>query len=151
MSAYPPIEAVLPHRPPMILLDRIEGRGDETITCSVRIHDESPFVLDGSVPAIVATEYMAQCVAAYAGLMELERGDPIVVGYLVGVRRAELKIARFEVGNVLTVKVRQVWGDLSLGQFDCSVELSGLRVASALLNVFQGDPDSHKTAIQGQE
>ena len=48
-------------------------------------------------------------------------------------------------GDELTVRAHRVWGDDILGQFDCTVESRGERVASALLSVFQGDPDTANT------
>ncbi len=60
MSAYPPLEAILPHRPPMILLDRVEEAGDGYLVCSVTLREDSPFVDDGAVSPVVATEYRSR-------------------------------------------------------------------------------------------
>ncbi len=142
MTKYPPLEDLLPHRPPMILLDRVEDDGEESITCGVTLRDESPFVENGFVPAVVATEYMAQCVATYAGLKASRRGGEIRVGYVIGARLIDLAVDAFRVGEDLVVKARRDWGDDILGRFDCSVDSGGRRVASAILTVYQGDIDS---------
>lgn len=142
MTEYPPIEALLRHRAPMIMLDRVEDAGEGTISCSVKLHQGSPFVESGSVFGLVAAEYMAQCVAAYAGLQATRRGDPILIGYLIGVRRMVLGVDAFVVPEDLIVRAKHVWGDDSLGQFDCSVESRGRRVATALLSVCQVDSDT---------
>lgn len=142
MTEYPKLEALLPHRAPMILLDHVQDEADGSLTCKVTLRPESPFVENGSVPAVVATEYMAQCVAAYAGLRAVRRGEPVQTGYLIGARTMEFAIDAFSVGEELIVKVRHVWGDDILGNFQCTVDSSGRRVASAVLTVFQGDPDA---------
>ena len=142
MKSYPPIEELLPHRAPMILLDRVEDDEEDFITCGITLRDDSSFVENGSVPAVVATEYMAQCVATYAGLKAVRGGGEVRVGYIIGARLVELEIEAFEVGEELSVKARRVWGDDLLGRFDCTVENSGTRVASAILTVYQGDIDS---------
>lgn len=145
MTGYPSIEDLLPHRSPMILLHGVEDVGEETIVCSVKLHDGSPFVENGSVAALVAVEYMAQCVAAHAGFEAFRRGEPVRIGYLIGVRRMDLTVDEFVVPEELIVRAKRIWGGESLGQFECSVDARGRRAASALLNVFQGDIDALRT------
>ena len=142
MTGYPGLESLLPHRPPMILLDRVLDDGDGTITCEVRLRPDSPFVENGSVAAVVATEYMAQCVAAYAGLQAFRRADAIRTGYVIGARSIDLSLDEFGVGEELIVRAQHIWGDDILGKFECSVDAGGCRAASAILTVFQGDPDT---------
>ncbi len=146
MSAHPPLEAILPHRPPMILLDRVEEAGENHLVCSVTLRHDSPFVEGGAASPVVATEYMAQCVAAHSGLKAKRRGDPVRIGYLLGARSMELAADSFEVGETLRVEARHVWGDDALGQYDCTVHRGELRVAAAVLNVFQGDVDGMNAA-----
>lgn len=142
MSLYPPLEQLLPHRAPMILLDRVEEHAEGRIVCGLTLRDDSSFVENGSAPAVVATEYMAQCVAAYAGLKARRRGGEVRIGYIIGARLVEFEVASFEVGEKLSVRARHIWGDDILGRFDCSVEAGGTRVASAILTVYQGDIES---------
>lgn len=139
---YPSLEALLPHRPPMILLDRVHGDAADSITCKVTLRARSPFVEDRCVPALVALEYMAQCVATYAGLKAFRQGKPIRVGYVIGARLVEFSVDVFFVGEELLVSANRVWGDDFLGNFECSVDSHGRRVASAVLTVYQGDIDS---------
>ena len=141
VNRYPPLEQVLPHRAPMILLDRIEDSAEGMAVCSVTLRSDSPFVEQGSVPAVVATEYMAQCVAVYAGLKARRRGEGVRVGYLIGARSIEMAVDAFHVGDRLLVTARHVWGDDALGKFECRVAAEGRRVARATLSVFQGDLD----------
>ncbi len=126
----------------MILLDRVEDDAEESITCGVTLCDESTFVENGSVPAVVATEYMAQCVATFAGLKASRRGGEVRVGYVIGARLIEFAVDAFHVGESLVVEARRVWGDDVLGTFECTVDSAGRRVASAILTVYQGDIDS---------
>ena len=136
---YPPLEDILPHRAPMILLDCVEDDAEGGITCIVNLKEQSPFVENGTVSAIVATEYMAQCIAAYAGLKAHGQGAPIRVGYVIGAQTIRFSVDEFHVGDELQVRVQRVWGDDALGKFECSVRSGGQVVASAVLTVFQGD------------
>ncbi len=146
--AYPPIEAILPHRAPMILLDRVEDDAAGYLRCSVTLRDDSPFVENGAASSVVATEYMAQSVAAYSGLKAVRRGDPVRIGYLLGTRSIELAVATFKVAEKLTVEVRHVWGDDAFGQFNCTVHSGDRQVAAAVLNVFQGDIEQMGAAAE---
>ncbi len=139
MTSYPPMEALLPHRAPMILLDAVEADARDSIACRVAVHAASPFVENGHVPAVIAIEYMAQCVAAYAGLRAVRNERPVRVAYLIGASPIEFSVDGLRVGENLRVEARRIWGDNSLGKFECSVDSQGRRVASGLLTVFQGD------------
>ena len=150
MSGYPPIEAILPHRAPMILLDQVEEDSPDSIACSVTLHAESPFAEGASVPAVVATEYMAQCVAAFAGLNSFRRGDSIRIGYLIGARTIEFSVDRLPFDRRLLVRAKRTWGDDALGRFDCCVELDGERVVSAVLTVIQGDLETLESGTAAQ-
>jgi predicted hotdog family 3-hydroxylacyl-ACP dehydratase len=136
---FPPIRALVPHRPPMLLVDEILESETGRTVCRVVIRDDSPFVEAGRVSPMVAVEYMAQCVAAGAGLHGHERGEPVRVGYLIGAREITLPAEPFAVGDVLRVEASHVWGDAVLGNFRCSVERGGEVIARATLNVYRGD------------
>ena len=86
MTTFPPIEALVPHKPPMLLLDRVLSYSTDYVSCEVEIRVDSPFVRDGVVPAIVGLEYMAQCVAAFAGLSARHKGEAPRIGFLLGSR-----------------------------------------------------------------
>ena len=72
MAALPHVRELVPHEPPMLLLDAVRSYDGDTIVCAVTIAADGLFVeqLNGQpgVPALIGLEYMAQCVAAYAGL-----------------------------------------------------------------------------------
>ena len=73
-ATYPPIVELVPHRPPMLLLDRVLSYDGECVVCETVLEPESPFVDEGEVPAIVGIEYMAQTIAAGAGLSRARKG-----------------------------------------------------------------------------
>jgi len=119
--SFPDIADLLPHRGAMRLLQRIVTHDERETTCSV---DPGESVLfrrsDGSVPAFVAIEYMAQCIAAHGGLLARRRGDAVRPGLLLGARRLALRVASFAPGIELRVAARHVRGDATgMFQFDC--------------------------------
>ena len=76
MTAFPAIAEVLPHSAPMILLEEIVACGGASIRCRATIRSDSMFVAAGRVRAIVSLEYMAQAVAAFAGMRGRTIGAP---------------------------------------------------------------------------
>lgn len=128
---------LLPHADPMILVDEVIEDGPDFVRCRVRIGEASPFFRDGRVPAVVAIEYMAQTIGAYAGLRARSAGLPVRVGYLLGTRELALDTDGFAAGDELIVEAREVWTDPPLAVFACRVERGGLPVATASLNVYQ--------------
>jgi predicted hotdog family 3-hydroxylacyl-ACP dehydratase len=134
-EALPPLAEVVPHRPPMLLLDAVTRWEGKRIACRVVLRDDSPFVEAGRAPATLAIEYMAQSIAAHVGLRGRARGEGVQIGYLIGARDVSLPAEDFRVGDVLRVTAAHVWGDERLGSFACVVERGGRAVASGTLSV----------------
>ncbi len=66
---------------------------------------------------------MAQAIAAHAGYLARQRGEPVQVGFLLGTRRYVCSVPLFPVGSVLHVHVqRALQGDNGLGAFDCRID-----------------------------
>ncbi len=138
MTLVPPIEELVPHRGRMLLLDELVTFDGQRAVCRVRLRRDSTFIDDGAVDAVVALEYMAQAVAAFAGMCGRAAGQPVRIGFLLGTRELVLLVDRFVVGDELVVEVAHIWGEDQLAVFDCTVSRGGQKVASATLNVYQG-------------
>jgi predicted hotdog family 3-hydroxylacyl-ACP dehydratase len=91
---------------------------------------------DKTVPAWVGIEYMAQAIAAYAGVMSKRAGDPVKLGFLLGTKRYNSNVAEFRAGSTLTVHVEKTIQDDNLGAFECNIQGCGVEV-TANLNVYQ--------------
>ena len=141
MNESPRPADFLPHRPPMILLAEL---------ISVDKPGESSAVADTSpgcifydpelkgVPACVALEYMAQAMALVVGAERRRRGYTPTVGFVLGSRRMEVKIATFESGKRYEVKAKCVYDDDEFASFDCSItDPDGATVAAALFTAYQ--------------
>ncbi len=136
MTPLPAIADVLPHSAPMILLDEVLGFDGGSIRCRTTIRSDSMFVEEGRVRAIVALEYMAQAVAAFAGVRAKAIGAPPRIGYLLGTREMRLEAGYYAVGDELIVEAEEVRGDERMGSFRCRVSRDGHRTAEAILNVY---------------
>lgn len=141
-DAAPPLQELVPHEPPMLLLDRLQSHGAEIAICEVAIRADSPFLehRDGvtAVPAVVGIEYMAQCVAVFAGLSARAAHREPRIGFLIGCRELQLNTDRFCIGEKLVVEARWVWGESHLGSFACKVTRDGETVVRGTLTVYRG-------------
>lgn len=130
------IAELMPHSGKMLLLDRIIGLGDNFLKAELLVRADGLLGDDQSVPAWAGIEYMAQAVAAYAGVIAKQAGEPIKLGFLLGTRRYSSNVAEFRVGALLTVRVELMLQNDNLGVFDCSIQGADIEV-NANLNVYQ--------------
>ncbi len=138
-SSHASLAELLPHRPPMVLLDSVVEHDASRTVCTTTIGENVLFREPGGlVPAWIGLEYMAQCISAHSGLRARAAGEPPPVGFLIGSRRVEFHCAGFAPGQVLTVTARHVWGETGLGAFACSLHdaATGALMAEGTLNVF---------------
>lgn len=141
-----PVESILPHTGRMVLIDRIIDYGDEYLVAGVSINEETMFLDGDEVPAWVGIEYMAQSIAAYAGLQAKTNGQPVKVGFLLGTRCFEANVTGFKKGSELTVTVKELCRDeQGLAVFQCLITNGRVEV-KANVNVYQ--PDNLDTFIK---
>lgn len=127
---------LIPHSGSMVLLDRIINYDDQSLTAELVVRDDGLLGDDKSVPSWAGIEYMAQTIAAYAGISARQANEPIRLGFLLGTRRFSSNIAAFKVGSKLTIRVNKIMQDDGLGVFDCLIQGVDVEV-TANLNVFQ--------------
>ncbi|CAA9889420.1 Beta-hydroxyacyl-(Acyl-carrier-protein) dehydratase FabA/FabZ [Candidatus Methylobacter favarea] len=138
------IAELIPHSGKMVLLDRIIACDEHSLSAELTVRDDGLLGSKKAVPAWAGIEYMAQAVAAYAGVMAKKAGEPVKLGFLLGTRRYSSSVAEFKVGSRLTVRVKKVIQDDALGVFDCEIygriHETGQdieAIVSANLNVYQ--------------
>jgi predicted hotdog family 3-hydroxylacyl-ACP dehydratase len=135
------IEQLVPHTGRMSLLERATAVGAEGVLAELTISPDDLF-LDTMGPGTgvggwVGIEYMAQAVAAWAGLQARRAGGTPKIGFLLGSRRYQSSRHTFALGERLCIRVqREFQADNGLGQFDCRIEIDAQTVASAQLTVF---------------
>ncbi|MFJ2282522.1 hotdog family protein [Pseudomonas sp. NPDC087803] len=133
-----PLAELLPHAGDMILIDRILSFDEEQIHTRLTVKPDGLFNLpDGSLPAWVGIELMAQSVAAFAGCHARVNGNPVELGFLLGTRKFECNVEAFAAGSELTIHgIRSLEDDNGMGVFECHINAPGIE-ASARLNVFR--------------
>jgi len=133
-----PLAELLPHAGDMILIEQILSFDEEQIHTRLTVKPGGLFSLpDGSLPAWVGVELMAQSVAAFAGCHARQKGNPVALGFLLGTRKFECNVETFPAGSELTIHgIRSLEDDNGMGVFECHIHGPGIE-ASARLNVFR--------------
>ena len=80
MTNYP-IDELVPHSGTMSLLDKVVEYGEDWLTAEVTISPETLFLTNDAVPAWVGVEYMAQTIAAFAGILAKTHQQDVKLGF----------------------------------------------------------------------
>src|SRR5665213_782209 len=103
-----PLDALLPHRDPMILLTRAVGMEGKDFVAEVDVTKTSLFFEDTGVPVWIGLEYMAQTVALFFGGGGALEGSGARPGMLLGARAFTCARQLFFDGETLRIVVRRV-------------------------------------------
>ena len=147
-----PLAELLPHAGDMILIDRIDTCDEEQIRTRLTVRSGGLFNRpDGSLPAWLGIELMAQSVAAYAGCRAKRLGQDVELGFLLGTRKFECNVEHFPVDTVLLIHaLRSLEDDNGMGVFECHLQGPGIH-ASARLNVYRPPQAASYLAEAGPE
>ncbi len=132
---------LLPHRPPMLLIDTLVDVSPQHARARVHIGEQSAFFEAGrGVGAWIGIEYMGQTCALIAGHQkQLGQVEPHL-GLLLGTRKYRCSQDYFPPGATLLVSAEElaVVGD-QLANFTCRIvdEARDIEVATARLSVLR--------------
>ena len=130
---------ILPHKPPMILLDDIlEVNLEEHYLISMfKVYPQKVFYEKQGINSLVGIEFMAQTIGCYAYFKDNDK-EPSP-GLLLGTRLYNNSIDYFKEGEIYTVKAQEVFSDNNIVAFDCIIYNNDKEeVASATINAYQG-------------
>jgi predicted hotdog family 3-hydroxylacyl-ACP dehydratase len=133
---------LLPHRPPMLLLETLAEAGPGGATAFARVDPEAWYAdPEGAMPAWIGLELMAQAAAACRGAQRAAAGPDRTAGrsgYLVAARGFRSEAGSFPAGAVLELRVRLEDADPSgLCAFACEIRQAGRILAGATLKVME--------------
>lgn len=144
------VETLIPHSGDMVLIDEVLHASDESIQTRITPVPGGMFNReDGSVPAWVGIEYMAQTIAAFAGVKASKVGQDIRLGFLLGTRHYHSNVTHFPPHVPLTISAEcSIQDSNGLSVFNCSIfsentatgGIGSERIrVEASINVFQPD------------
>ncbi|MDA1075916.1 MAG: 3-hydroxylacyl-ACP dehydratase [Proteobacteria bacterium] len=134
-----PIEDLLPHRAPMLLLTGLLSASPTQLRASATVPESGLFELPlqpGCVSAAAfGLECMAQAIAAWDGYFCCVTQQPIRTGLILGARDFHSAHATFAAGTYLQISADLVMQtDEGIGVFDCTIN-AGAVMQTARLTV----------------
>ncbi|EPC01163.1 hypothetical protein L861_11350 [Litchfieldella anticariensis FP35 = DSM 16096] len=138
------IAPYVPHRHGMCLLDTLLDVGDEYLHAEVIPSRDDLFATTEGIPGWVGLEWLAQAVAAWAGVQAVNQGGTPQIGFLLGTRRYQCQTPKFAFGQPIRIEVELDFrADNGLGAFRGRLlDSDGQQLATTTLNVFQ--PESRQ-------
>ena len=135
------IYELIPHREPMLLLNKIVDVGEKSSSSEIIIsHASSFFIESKGVPSWIGVEYMGQTAALIAGYQLKQGAVTPHLGLLLGTRKYEAFTAWFKEGEELLVSCQEfaVVGE-QLATFLCEIrnKKDHALYATAKLSVFR--------------
>jgi predicted hotdog family 3-hydroxylacyl-ACP dehydratase len=143
MLARAGIEALIPHRGPMCLLERTVSWSEKHIECVAVNHRDPahPLRTRSGLMASAAIEYAAQAAALHGALAAQAAGAPAPPGYLASARDVRLGAWRIDDLHArqrpdeLSVAAELLAGDSARLLYTFRVALAGAEIASGRLAV----------------
>ncbi|WP_233850892.1 hotdog family protein [Paraburkholderia sp. HD33-4] len=144
-----PIDAIIPHRGSMLLLDAIDTFADTTLSAFANV-DPHAWYADaaGAMPAWIGIELMAQAIAAHIALVAMRGGGHARPGVLLGSRSYQAMQPVFPSGARLRVDVSELLrSESGHSAYECTIDDGDTRCAEAVIKVFQ--PPDFQSFIEG--
>jgi len=127
----------LPHRPPMIFIDRINSIDEEnkTIHCGFSPGRDFFLLENEKIPEAIYIEVMAQTAACLKGWIDVHRGLPVKIGYLVGIEEANFyNNNTYQAGQTFITEAIMTKEFGNYFGFVCKIELNGEKITDAILS-----------------
>lgn len=113
---------LIPHRPPMVLVDEVPVWGAERITARRTVRAGDPFVENGELPDAALIECLAQTIAAGDAQHARDKGGRVVKGFLTGLTGLKF-FSRAKVGETIELEA------------DCQRRMEGMGLFKAVARV----------------
>jgi len=133
------VDALLPHRGRMLLVERIESLDDAQATVVSVANENWPLFADGVVSPLVLVELVAQTAGVHDGLKLIEKngsGSPSK-GWLVGIKKATFHVDAILPGQAVTTTARNAFVFEDLREITGTANIDGTLAAEVTLQVVE--------------
>ena len=136
--SFPAVATLIPHRPPMLLVDEVVHHEGLRVICRATIRDEMPFVRDGAVPVLLALELFAQAACSLVALLATRRGVTMQSGAFLGTRSVTFHTDVLRVRDVVDIHCEEKMAVGRTAQVECRLVREGQTLAEGAINVMAG-------------
>jgi 3-hydroxymyristoyl/3-hydroxydecanoyl-(acyl carrier protein) dehydratase len=136
-----PIRELIPHRPPMLFVERVLGEAEDGATCLCRVPAACALVSGGTTPAFVALEAAAQTAAVWEALRRSRAtgGPSVRMGYLVSLKEVVLRRPAVPADAELIATVRLVAEIAPLTTYAVDVAVEGGLALTGTIGTYLGE------------
>lgn len=131
----PQFQTLIPHRPPMVLVDEVTRYGPEEIHARRTVRPGDPFVGAGGLDDAALLECIAQTIAAGDALYAQSRGGRVLRGYLTGLTGVQIA-GRAAVGETIAVRALCLKRMDGMGLFDAEAAVGERLLARGRFKLF---------------
>ncbi len=136
-----PVDAgqLVPHKPPMLLIDRLLEIRERASLSEMTVREDMVFVgKDGTLDNASYPEIISQAIAAQEGFRKLGSRNPHQEGFLLGIKNLEI-FGSAHIGDTLRISVLKVakYGDFGIIRGE--VKNNDTVIARGEVKVWQGD------------
>jgi predicted hotdog family 3-hydroxylacyl-ACP dehydratase len=138
MLDHAAIEALIPHRGSMCLLDRLVAWSPAGLDCRARGHGamDHPLRTASGLLSVVAIEYAAQAMALHGALLAREAGSKASPGFLASARGVRLHRLRLDdLPGELEIEATRQAGDARQLLYGFTIRHAGTSIAEGRLAV----------------
>ena len=143
------IEALIPHRTPMRLIDRVLNLDENHIQTISIVQETWPLCDSRGADVILVVEIIAQSIAALYHSRKRRQGEP-QIDFFVGIKEARFHAQRLPLHAELMVNVKMVSAIGNYGIFNGEVMLGTKVMCEALVQVLEPGEELWKTIIGEQ-
>lgn len=139
-----PMDAVelIPQRKPMQFVDRLLSYREREAEVEAVVAPDNPMLDDrGRLDGVALLEFLAQACAAARGYEDRSAGGPVKLGFLVGVRRLQLR-GTVRAGDRLTIRTKNVGAFEDFSIVEGEIARGEETVATASLKLWVTDDAS---------
>ena len=142
ITEFPSPGTLLPHRKPMLLVDRILEFDEKSCSAELTVLEDNIFVKKGILDPSALVECMAQTVACRLGLKKSGPDGEPAIGYLVGVDQMEFRGNPVQVGERLRIFVEESGSSGDFSIYNCTVDRDGEWICRGVIKVFTNRSDN---------
>jgi predicted hotdog family 3-hydroxylacyl-ACP dehydratase len=146
---------IMPHRGRMSLLTKINeyDLNEESIEAEYHLTEDCLFYdpSAGGVPAWVGFEFIAQAVSAYMGIKTRIRGEPVKIGFILGVSGVRIGLPFFKAGSIIVIKAKEYENMDPLYIYTGEIFIEGRKVLEGKLTVMEVDNEKAQAMKKGSD
>ena len=138
------LEQMLPHKSPMVLVDKLLSNNSSSVVVEATIKDDYPFT-SAPIGTWVGIELMAQSAAILSKLTKQANTDKASLGFLLGSRSFTAHVSEFMPGQKVRIEIQldpAVEGQVMVNAYGVIKTISGDLICEGSITLYEPRDDA---------